>query len=60
MLAGSLAVYSSLFATGYFFYGRRGLALFLALVAIASTAVLFRIWMGVTRLMAQEEHTHEL
>ena len=55
MLAGSLAVYRTLFATGYFFYGRQGLALFLAVVAIVSVAVLFKIWTGVTRLMAQEE-----
>ena len=59
MLAGSLAVYSSLFATGYFLYGKQGLALFLALVAVASTVVLFKIWMGVTRFMAQEEPTDE-
>ena len=59
MLAGSLAVYSTLFATRYFFYGRQGLALFLTLVAVVSVAVLFKIWTGVTRLMAQEERTDE-
>jgi SSS family solute:Na+ symporter len=55
MLMGSLAVYCSLFATGYFLYGRKGLGLALAVVAAASVFFLFKTWTGVTRLMAREE-----
>ena len=38
MVAGVLAVYSALFATGYWIYGRAGIAAFLTAVALA------RIW----------------
>jgi len=44
MALGSLAVYSALFATGSFLYGRAGAALGLALVAVASAVAIRRLW----------------
>ena len=55
MLLGSLAVYSSLFATGYWFYGRSGLAIGLALLAAVCVLALFKVWGGVARLLRAEE-----
>ena len=55
MLAGSLAVYASLFATGYWLYGRWGLALALLTVAIVCFVLVFKVWGRVTVLLAEEE-----
>jgi hypothetical protein len=44
MLVGCLAVYSTLFATGYWIYGRTLQALLLTGVAVLSVVVLFRLW----------------
>jgi solute:Na+ symporter, SSS family len=44
MTAGVLAVYSALFATGYWIYGRWALAAALTAVALAAAAALARIW----------------
>jgi SSS family solute:Na+ symporter len=44
MVVGCLAVYSALFATGYWIYGRTGIAALLTGVAIAAAIVLVRIW----------------
>jgi solute:Na+ symporter, SSS family len=47
MLAGCFAVYSALFATGYWIYGRFALAVALSVVAIVSAGLLARIWASV-------------
>jgi solute:Na+ symporter, SSS family len=44
MVAGTLAVYSALFATGYWIYGRWALAAALTTVAVAAAVTLARIW----------------
>jgi hypothetical protein len=44
MLAGCFAVYSALFATGYWIYGRPAVAAPLTLVAVIASAALARIW----------------
>jgi Na+/proline symporter len=44
MVVGCLAVYSALFATGYWIYGRSLAAALLTAVAVASTMVLIRTW----------------
>jgi solute:Na+ symporter, SSS family len=44
MIAGTLAVYSALFATGYWIYGRWALAAGLSGVAVAAAVTLARIW----------------
>ena len=44
MLAGCLAVYSALFATGYWIYGSFGIAAALTVVAAVSAVTLARIW----------------
>jgi solute:Na+ symporter, SSS family len=44
MTAGVLAVYSALFATGYWIYGRWTLAAVLTAVALTAAAALARIW----------------
>ena len=57
MLAGSLAVYCSLFATGYWLYGRQGLALILGVVSAVCVAAVFKIWGRVSDLLRQEENS---
>ena len=49
MTAGVLAVYSALFATGYWLYGRTSLAALLTAVAVVAAAGLARIWGSVSR-----------
>ncbi|MDX1673681.1 MAG: sodium:solute symporter family protein [Longimicrobiales bacterium] len=44
MTAGVLAVYAALFATGYWIYGRTGLAVALTVVAAAAAVTLARVW----------------
>ncbi len=44
MLLGSMAVYSTLFATGYWIYGNLGLASLLTALAVATTLILIRLW----------------
>jgi solute:Na+ symporter, SSS family len=44
MLAGVLAVYSALFATGYWIYGRWALAAALTATSIAAATALARLW----------------
>ncbi len=44
MLFGCLAVYSALFATGYFLYGQTGSAVFLAALAIGAAATVKNLW----------------
>ncbi len=44
MMLGSVAVYSALFATGMFLYGKLGQAAILALVSAASAFGIFRLW----------------
>ncbi len=44
MFLGCLAVYSALFATGYWIYGRQILAIILTIVAAVSTALLLKAW----------------
>ena len=44
MLLGSLAVYSSLFAVGYWLYDNRGLAIGLTGIAALSIVILIRTW----------------
>jgi solute:Na+ symporter, SSS family len=48
MTAGVLAVYSALFATGYWIYGRHGLAAGLTAVAVVAAVGLARIWGSVS------------
>jgi SSS family solute:Na+ symporter len=48
MVVGCLAVYSTLFATGYWIYGDTGWATALTVIAIISTAALVRLWRPVT------------
>jgi len=59
MIAGSLAVYCSLFATGYWLYGRHGLALALAVISAICFVVVFKIWRRVSDLLRQEEESHD-
>ncbi len=59
MIVGSLAVYSSLFATGYWLYGRYGLALTLIAVAAACFVAVFKIWGRVSDLLRQEEESND-
>jgi solute:Na+ symporter, SSS family len=47
MTAGILAVYSALFATGYWIYGRWALAAGLTAVAVAAAMALARVWSSV-------------
>ena len=49
MTLGCLAVYSALFATGYWIYGQTVTALVLTGVAVASTAALTRLWRPLAR-----------
>ncbi len=44
MMLGSVAVYSALFATGMFLYGKLGPASILAVVSAASAFGIFRLW----------------
>ncbi len=44
MMLGCASIYSALFATGYWLYGRYGLAAFLTTVAVVSGAILARQW----------------
>ena len=44
MSLATLAVYSALFATGYFLYGETGLASLLALVTVGATATILKLW----------------
>jgi len=44
MVLGCFAVYSALFATGYWIYGKNLLAAVLTLVAVISTGLLVRMW----------------
>ncbi len=44
MIIGCFAVYSALFATGNWIYGKYGIALILTYVAIISTFILTRLW----------------
>ena len=48
MTAGVLAVYSALFATGYWIYGRTLLAAALSVIALGATIGLARIWGSVS------------
>jgi hypothetical protein len=50
MIAGSSAVYATLFATGHALYGRSGSALTFAVIAVTSTLILFRVWRRARRL----------
>lgn len=59
MIFGSLAVYSSLFATGYWLYGRYGLALGLVTVAAVCLVIVFRVWGRVSDLLRQEEESDD-
>lgn len=44
MVLGCISIYSALFATGYWLYGRYGLAVFLTAAAVVSGVVLARQW----------------
>jgi Na+/proline symporter len=44
MLAGCAAVYSALFATGYWLYGRTPLAVTFTVIAIATSGVIAALW----------------
>ncbi len=44
MVSGCFAVYSALFSIGYFIYGNAPLAMLLAVVAVASSVFLFKMW----------------
>ena len=44
MLLGSAAVYMTLFSIGYLLYGRTGIALVLALLAMGATVTITRLW----------------
>ncbi|MBI2422736.1 MAG: Na+:solute symporter [Candidatus Hydrogenedentes bacterium] len=44
MLLGCVAIYSTLFATGYWIYGRTLPAMFLSVIAVGSTVILVRSW----------------
>jgi hypothetical protein len=55
MLLGSLAVYASLFATGYWLYGRPVLAMGLIALAAVCLVAVFKIWGQVVELLRQEE-----
>jgi hypothetical protein len=46
MALSCLAVYGTLFATGYWIYGNRRPAVILTVVAVVSTIVLIRVWHG--------------
>ena len=50
MIAGSSAVYATLFATGHALYGELGPTLAFALIAVVSVLVLFRSWRRARRL----------
>ncbi len=44
MVLGCLAIYSALFATGFWLYGRTGMAVLLTLVSVVAIALLIRLW----------------
>jgi Na+/proline symporter len=44
MVFGTLAIYSTLFGTGSYIYGHTGKGILFTIVAIASTAVLIKLW----------------
>jgi hypothetical protein len=48
MVVGCFAVYSALFATGYWIYGDTGWAVALSALAVISTALLIRLWRPAT------------
>ena len=54
MFIGCITVYSALFATGYWIYGKTGAAAILTSVAAIGVYVLFRVW-GMLRVQAQDE-----
>ncbi len=49
MTMGCLAVYTALFATGYWIYGETAAALILSGIAVISTALLVRLWGALAR-----------
>ena len=51
MLLGCVAVYGALFATGYWLYGKFGLAIAMTVVALTATALLVKAW---RRLLVNE------
>lgn len=53
MVSGCLAVYAALFATGYWIYGRTGLALGLTVVAIAGAVAVVRVWASVAGVRSE-------
>lgn len=44
MILGCLTVYSALFSTGYFLYGKTGLAAGMAVVSVVGVTVLMKLW----------------
>lgn len=56
MLLACVAVYSTLFATGYWIYGYVGLATLITGVAVVSTLILIRLW---SRLLSNNEFQKE-
>ncbi|MFC1746235.1 sodium:solute symporter family protein [Candidatus Riflebacteria bacterium] len=44
MILGCLTVYSALFSTGYFLYGRTGLAVLMAVISVAGMTALLKLW----------------
>lgn len=50
MIFGCMAVYSGLFATGYWIYGRLGQASLLTVVSIFASVVVFWVWRKMNRI----------
>lgn len=44
MILGCMTVYSALFSTGYFLYGKTGLAAIMAIVSVVGVTVLMKLW----------------
>ena len=59
MLAGCVAVYGTLFATGYWLYGRRGLAVALGFVAAAAAGTLYFAWKKTAARLSRDSGPRE-
>jgi Na+/proline symporter len=55
MVLGCVAVYGTLFATGYWIYGRWILASFITVVALVSSVMLFKAWRKLIEIKPDED-----
>ncbi|WP_138430604.1 sodium:solute symporter family protein [Fodinibius saliphilus] len=59
MALGSVAIYGTLFATGYWIYGRWTLASVITIVSIAASVYLFKSWRKLIQIRPEDEELFE-